>query len=245
MNESNLSARRAYDRFQFAFSMFSLAMIFASLIAVAFFDVKSYVIVIPIAVYFFISIVAGMISGFHVGMIFLPRVGHIKVEEHPKLFWGGVVMLVLVAALFSLIVASNLYASEASLKSIGLETTDASGCYLTDGNESFPTIGAMVAAFGTPGLRSEVVLEIISIAAKSGCNIHTPDSAGLSPLNAAILFNEPDLVSLLLGYGADPYRKITSSKESLNGLDSFAFIELLIKKKQDRTEIKSILEKAI
>ena len=98
MNESNLSARRAYDRFQFAFSMFSLAMIFASLIAVAFFDVKSYVIVLPIAVYLFISIVAGLISGFHVGMIFLPRVGHIKVEEHPKLFWGVVVMLILVTA---------------------------------------------------------------------------------------------------------------------------------------------------
>jgi hypothetical protein len=103
MSEINLSARKAYGLFHFAFSMFSLSMIFASLIAVAFFDVKSYVIVLPIAVYFFISIVAGIISGFHVGMIFVPRVGHIKVEEHPKLFWSVVVMFILIAVSFFIV----------------------------------------------------------------------------------------------------------------------------------------------
>ncbi|WP_413043848.1 hypothetical protein [Pseudomonas sp. YJ42] len=49
---------------------------------------------------------------------------------------------------------------------------------------------------------------------------------GLSPLNAAIHYNEPVLVRRFLDGGADPYAKITNPK-LLNGKSSFELLELL------------------
>ena len=140
------------------------------------------------------------------------------------------------------VLSGALYASESSMRNAGLETTDESGCYMTDGKSIFPTINSMVAAYGNKSVKNEIVLKIIDVAVKAGCDIHAPDAAGLSPLNQAILYNEPKLVSLLLGYGAEPDRKILSKKKYLNGLSSYEFLQLLIEEKKDRVKIKKILD---
>lgn len=135
----------------------------------------------------------------------------------------------------------NVYGDEISLKSIGLEAADSAGCYVKNGEEKLPTIGAMVALYGTPGLDNDVIIKIIDSAVKSGCNIHEPDNMGLSPLNAAILFNNSKLVLLLLNYGADPKLIISSSKPQINGLNSYEFAAYLTSKNQNREEISNVL----
>jgi ankyrin repeat protein len=132
-------------------------------------------------------------------------------------------------------------ASEASLKAIGLETTDESGCFTTNGTFVSPTISLMVAAYDDPKIKNHVAISIIEVAIKSGCDIEAPDSMGLSPLNAAILFNKPKLVSLLLSNGASPNKPISSPKDYLNGLNSYQLLEFLSSKGKNLGEIKKLL----
>ena len=67
---------------------------------------------------------------------------------------------------------------------------------------------------------------------------------GLSPLNAAILYNEPALVERFLQAGADPYRRIVSSRARIDGLDAFEFLHRLMTKapSQNRQAVASLLE---
>lgn len=67
---------------------------------------------------------------------------------------------------------------------------------------------------------------------------------GLSPLNAAILYNEPALVERFLQGGADPYRRIVSSRARIDGLDAFEFLHRLMTKapSQNRQAVALLLE---
>ncbi|WP_290583129.1 ankyrin repeat domain-containing protein [Ketobacter sp.] len=140
-----------------------------------------------------------------------------------------------------LMVSGNLLASEASLKAVGLESTDESGCYLTDGKSIFPTIPTMVAAYDDARVDKNIVLKVIDVAVSAGCDINAPDNQGLSALNAAVLFNNPKLVELLLEYGADPSLRIASQHKNLNGLNTQEFIEYLNAKNQKRDAVARIL----
>lgn len=134
-----------------------------------------------------------------------------------------------------------------SLASFGLRTTDASGCRLTDGRGfEAPTIVLMAGAYDKLTQEAAVVLKVIDTAIASGCDVDEADELGLSPLNAAILYNEPILVERFLQAGADPQRRIVSTKASINGLDSFEFLRLLESKapSQDRTAVRRRLEGA-
>lgn len=151
---------------------------------------------------------------------------------------------VLIAILLSLTACANEVQGEGGLGDVGLKATDSSGCYLSDERENVAgsTIGLMVAMYGSNSLLDdEIILKTINQAVKSGCNIEEPDSMGLSPLNAAILFNSPELVSFLLSLGANPTNAITSQKQSLNGLNSFQFVEQLDKKQSNWSAVKAVL----
>ena len=142
---------------------------------------------------------------------------------------------------------STLHASEGSLRSVGLETTDSSGCYVTDGKGMVaPTITVMVEAYGKhPRLSNDRILSVIQVASNAGCDMHVTDNVGLTPLNAAILFNEPELVSFLISKGSDPKKIIRSPKQYLNGLNSYQLLELLINKDKatNRDSIHKVLNK--
>lgn len=111
----------------------------------------------------------------------------------------------------------------------GLQLTDDTGCYVSDGEFVTPTIVLMTGAYNRPALDNGQVLGIINTAIAAGCRIDETDEMGMSPLNAAILYNEPELVALFLQNGADPYLKISSAKPSIDQLNSFEFLELLSK----------------
>lgn len=121
----------------------------------------------------------------------------------------------------------------------GLQLTDDTGCYISDGGFVTPTIVLMTGAYNRPALDNDEVLDIINTAITAGCRIDEADEMGMSPLNAAILYNEPDLVALFLRKGADPYLKIASAKPSIDQLNSFEFLELLSKSMPeiDRTTV--------
>lgn len=115
----------------------------------------------------------------------------------------------------------------------GLHLTDDTGCYVSDGESVTPTIVLMTAAYNRPALDNGEVLDIINTAITAGCRIDEADEMGMSPLNAAILYNEPELVALFLRNGADPYLKISSAKPSVDQLNSFGFLELLARSMPD------------
>ena len=133
-----------------------------------------------------------------------------------------------------------------SLASFGLRTKDKNACRLIDGKDfEAPTIVLMAGAYDKLSREKVVVLKVIDTAINAGCDIDEPDELGFSPLNAAILYNEPVLVERFLQAGADPYRRIVSSKTSIDGLDAFEFLHMLITKapSQDRTALRAILDR--
>jgi uncharacterized protein len=133
-----------------------------------------------------------------------------------------------------------------SLASFGLRTKDKNPCRLTDGRGfEAPTIVLMTGAYDKLSKDKVVVLKVIDTAINAGCDIDEPNELGFSPLNAAILYNEPALVEHFLQAGADPYRRIVSSRASIDGLDAFEFLHLLMSKvpNQDRTPLRAVLER--
>ncbi len=140
------------------------------------------------------------------------------------------------------LVSITAIANDTTFKSLGLKTTEGNPCYLTNGDFTAPTISLMVAAYSElPNMR-HVALTIIDVALKSDCDINLPNNAGLSPLNDAILFNEPKVVDFLLKRGAEPTQTINTNSEELRGLNSYQFIELLETKNPKRKEIQVILQ---
>lgn len=132
-----------------------------------------------------------------------------------------------------------------SLVSFGLRTKDKNPCRLTDGRGfEAPTIVLMTGAYDKLSKDKVAVLKVIDTAINAGCDIDEPDELGFSPLNAAILYNEPALVEHFLQAGADPYRKIVSSRASIDGLDAFEFLQMLMNKapSQDRAALRTVLD---
>ena len=133
-----------------------------------------------------------------------------------------------------------------SLASFGLRTKDKNPCRLTDGRGfEAPTIVLMTGAYDKLSKDKVAVLKVIDTAINAGCDIDEPDELGFSPLNAAILYNEPALVEHFLQAGADPYRRIVSSRASIDGLDAFEFLQMLMTKVpgQDRTALRAVLDR--
>ncbi len=144
-----------------------------------------------------------------------------------------------------LLVASAARAEDVQ-KDHGLQAMDERGCVLGNAGMQAPTLTLMAAAYSESEARKEMALAQMKQALEAGCPVDEPDQMGLSALNGAILYNEPVLVKLLLEQGANPKRKIVSPKTTLNGLDSFAFLDLLDKRdgKRDRKAIGNLLKAA-
>lgn len=142
-----------------------------------------------------------------------------------------------------LLVASAARAEDVQ-KDHGLQAMDERGCVLGNASMQAPTLTLMAAAYSEAEARKEMALAQMKQALEAGCPVDEPDQMGLSALNGAILYNEPVLVKLLLEQGANPKRKIVSPKTTLNGLDSFAFLDLLDKRdgKRDRKAIGNLLK---
>lgn len=65
---------------------------------------------------------------------------------------------------------------------LGLHTTDASGCRLSDGRGvEAPTIVLMAGAYDKLPPNAAVALKVIDVAIKAGCDIDEPDELGFRP----------------------------------------------------------------
>ncbi len=142
------------------------------------------------------------------------------------------------------LLATSLVHAENVQKDHGLQPMDERGCVLGNASMQAPTLTLMAAAYGESEARKDMALAQMKQALAAGCPVDEPDQMGLSALNGAILYDEPVLVKLLLEHGANPKRKIVSPKTTLNGLDSFAFLDLLDKRdgKRDRKAIRNLLK---
>ena len=141
------------------------------------------------------------------------------------------------------LLVTSLVHAEYVQKDHGLQPMDERGCILGNASMQAPTLTLMAAAYGESEARKGMALAQMKQALEAGCPVDEPDQMGLSALNGAILYDEPELVKLLLAHGADPKRKIVSPKTTVNGLDSFAFLDLLDKRdgKRDRKAIRALL----
>lgn len=141
------------------------------------------------------------------------------------------------------LLATSLVHAEDVQKDHGLQPMDERGCVLGNASMQAPTLTLMAAAYGESEARKDMALAQMKQALEAGCPVDEPDQMGLSALNGAILYDEPELVKLLLAHGADPKRKIVSPKTTVNGLDSIAFLDLLDKRdgKRDRKAIRALL----
>lgn len=134
-------------------------------------------------------------------------------------------------------------AALSQLSQLGLKYADAQGCSIGDGTFTASTLPFLAAAYNQPGIAPATVLELIGQAIANGCPLAATDDMGLSALNAAILYNELELVRLLLERGADPRLAIASQKPALDGLDSFGWLAYLEQndRRTDRTAIRGLL----
>ena len=118
----------------------------------------------------------------------------------------------------------------------GVEYSDAKECHIKiEGQDkTLPVIHALIASRGLPGSNAAELRIAIGTAIANGCDLNEPDIAGLQPLNAAILFNDAEIVALLLEKGADPYRPIHKADSPIDGMNSFQFLEKIQEKEKAR-----------
>lgn len=138
--------------------------------------------------------------------------------------------------------AVNLDPPEAAM---GLRAVDERGCtlrFVVD-NTTMPAILFAVNAYNQPTANNGALLQAIDTAVANGCPVNEIGPDGLTALNAAILYNEPLLVELLLSKGARPEDKIVRPGKNTDGMNSYEFLELLISKDQqgDRQRLQEIL----
>ena len=134
----------------------------------------------------------------------------------------------------------------------GVEYSDAKECHIKiEGQDkTLPVIHALIASRGLPGSNAAELRIAIGTAIANGCDLNEPDIAGLQPLNAAILFNDAEIVALLLEKGADPYQSIHKPGSQIDGINSFDFLKKIEEKEQarkgdkpDRAAVASALQK--
>ncbi len=131
--------------------------------------------------------------------------------------------------------------------------SDKEKCVVTLGNKSNPAVVHFVSGYGIKGVDNQAILKELKSAIKRGCSISATSSAGFSPLNAAIMYEHPQLVEYLLEKGADPNNRIKdrdpnnrikTQRQTITGMNSFEFIDLLIKVKGNskvKQEIRELL----
>ena len=133
-----------------------------------------------------------------------------------------------------------------------MEYSDAKECHIKiEGQDkTLPVIHALIASRGLPGSNAAELRIAIGTAIANGCDLNEPDIAGLQPLNAAILFNDAEIVALLLEKGADPYQPIHKPGSQIDGVNSFDFLKKIEEKekarqgeKPDRAAVASALQK--
>ena len=126
-----------------------------------------------------------------------------------------------------------------------IKWADENKCTISIDREMFPFIPFLAATYNEKGVNNIKVKEKISSAVARGCDVNSIDQAGLSALNVGILFDQPDIVKLMLSLGANPKLTIKSESGQLSGLDSLGFVEKLSSLKKPRKEIEALIRQKV
>ncbi|WP_185234984.1 hypothetical protein [Teredinibacter franksiae] len=118
--------------------------------------------------------------------------------------------------------------------------TGENGCFVSIQGEVGPLIPFYAAAYNQKGFNTEKIEKGIRSAVSRSCDINAVDKAGISALIAGVLFNQPDLVRLVIGLGANP-RTAVERPSKFAGLDSLGVIGQLKRKNIDRRDVESII----
>ncbi|KIQ06151.1 MULTISPECIES: ankyrin repeat domain-containing protein [Pseudomonas] len=124
------------------------------------------------------------------------------------------------------------------------KAADSGECVVMHEGREEPAIAWTASAYNIPAYDKQNTLKLISAFIAHGCSIEEPDSAGMSPVNVAVLLAEPDLLRFMLKAGANPSARISGSRPWANGKNSIEFAELLnkISPSEQRKEIIRILK---
>ena len=90
-----------------------------------------------------------------------------------------------------------------------------------------PAINFLAAAYGGKEVNNARVAAYITQLAKQGCDVNAYDQAGMTSLHAAVLFERPQLVKLLLDNKADMRKKIQRSGKRVDGMQPLEFAKFL------------------
>ncbi len=112
-------------------------------------------------------------------------------------------------------------------------------------NDTAPVINFLVAAYGGESVSNARIEAYIAQFTKQGCSINEYGLAGMTPLHAAVLFAEPEVVKILLKNNADMTLKIRREGKRVDGMQPLKFAKFLLATNDSKAlkEIINILQK--
>mgnify|MGYP003582762288 CR=1 FL=1 len=135
---------------------------------------------------------------------------------------------------FTLLSTTVLAAPPPAVNEVTIRYSDPARCRVQMSNTapySMPWIHFLVSehSYSLFGFSQQQLKNELIQALQRGCSIEERDLAGLTPLQAAIMFNDAEMADLLLKHGADPYALIDrgGKPSKAHGKNSFEFFELL------------------
>ncbi len=126
-----------------------------------------------------------------------------------------------------------------------IKWADENKCQMNLDGKIMPFIPFLAALYNEKGIDNTQIKEKISAAVARGCDVNATDQAGLSAINVGILFNQPDIVQLMLSLGANPKLAIKRESGQFSGLNSYEFVDMLISLKKPRKEIQILFNQVI
>ncbi len=150
----------------------------------------------------------------------------------------------MLAAIFLPVLLLNLAPTHADELSDIRKAADLGECVVLHEGRKEPAVALTASAYNIPAYDKQNTLKLISTLLAQGCSIEEPDSAGMSPVNVAVLQAEPDLLRFMLKAGANPSVRISGSRPWANGKNSIEFAEKLnkISPSEQRKEIIRVLQ---
>lgn len=116
--------------------------------------------------------------------------------------------------------------ADLKLRTIGIGDCSLS---LTEKNDTGPVINFLVAAYADESVNKDRVKKYIRLFSRQGCSVNEYDLAGMTPLHAAVLFYQPELVKVLLANNADITKKINRPGKKVDGMQPLKFARYLAK----------------
>lgn len=113
-----------------------------------------------------------------------------------------------------------------------------------DKNDTASVINFLVAAYAGEEVSNSRVVAYITRFVKQGCSIDDYDQAGMTPLHAAVLFGQPDLLKILLKNNADTTKQIRRKGKRVDGMQALQFAKFLFTSNitQERQDVINILQ---